>query len=150
MLLKIITKSLWMWAVLLAAFAACYAQEKQYTEQSEKKSLIKVETLADRVNTFWEARKAGDLLTLYELEAVSVTGQVTLRQYVNNSGELVYKDYRIIEIKIESADTAHTLIEVEVVVPGLGKSIKSQLEDKWVNLEGQWYHLGRAHMSAAQ
>jgi hypothetical protein len=150
MLLRIVDKSFWIWMVLLSSFAACYAQEKQYTDQSEKKSPVQARTLEDRVNSFWEARKSGDLLTLYELEAVSVNGQVTLRQYVNKSGDLIYKDYKIVAIETESANLAHALIEVQVLVPGLGKSLQSQFEDTWVNLEGEWYHLGRAHMSAVQ
>jgi hypothetical protein len=109
-----------------------------------------VESLEDRINQFWEARKAGDLLTLYQLEAVSVTKQVTIRQYVNNSGDLVYKNFRIIEIKSENTNSAHALIEVEVMIPGLSKSVKSQFEDKWVKLEGQWYHFGRAHLPSPE
>jgi hypothetical protein len=106
--------------------------------------------LGERVAAFWKARKEGDLLTLYELEAVNVADQVSLRQYINNSGKLAYKDYKIIEIKSDSANAGHALIEVEVLVPGLGKSIRSQFEDKWVNIEGQWYHLGRAHVPISQ
>jgi hypothetical protein len=149
MILRIIDKSFWIWLVYLSTFVACYAQEKHYTDQSEKKSSVLARTLEDRVNSFWEARKSGDLLTLYELEAVSVNGQV-LRQYVNKSGDLIYKDYKIVAIETESANLAHALIEVQVLVPGLGKSLQSQFEDKWVNLKGEWYHLGRAQMSAVQ
>jgi hypothetical protein len=36
------------------------------------------------------------------------------------------------------------------MIPGLSKSVKSQFEDKWVKLEGQWYHFGRAHLPSPE
>jgi hypothetical protein len=125
---------------------ACYAQGNQYTDKSEAAGPITARAFDDRVDAFWQARKAGDLVTLFELEAVNVTGQLTLRQYMNKGGGLIYKDVKILGTKVENPDEAYAEVKVEVVVPGLKGTISSQFKDQWVNLDGQWYHRGRAQL----
>jgi hypothetical protein len=134
---------------LFGAHTACHAQGKQYTDGSISSS-AQVETFEDRVDAFWKARVAGDLLMLYELEAVSVTDQITLRQYMNKSGQLIYKNAKITETNLVSDDEAYAEIKAEVIVPGLKGTLNSRFKDQWININGQWYHRGRARLPVAK
>lgn len=149
MVIKSIDRIILVFITLFGVYTACQAQGKQYTDQSILNP-VQAETLEERVNLFWQARVSGDLLTLYTLEAVSVMDQLTLRQYMNKSSQLIYKNANIIETTINNENEASAEVNAEVIVPGLKGTLNSQFKDQWIKINGQWYHRGRVQLPLAK
>jgi hypothetical protein len=41
----------------------------------------------------------------------------------------------------EKDDEAEVELQVQYLLPGLSRSVSSSMLDKWVKIDGQWYHL---------
>lgn len=92
---------------------------------------------------YWKARVAGDWITCYKYEEVSRSGKVRLSQYVQTQGNLIYKSARIEGVSMgDQGKKAVIKVAVEYYLPAFGTSnaFKSTLSDKWIKMDGKWYH----------
>lgn len=115
---------------LFANLAGCAAQPVKTPEQA----------LTERVNKYWTAVKLRDIATLYPLEADSVDGSLTAadakKKYNSKTAVLGYK-IRNITIDGENALVA---LDTENLLPQFHKPFTHIIMDRWVLIDGEWYH----------
>jgi hypothetical protein len=107
------------------------------------------ETLEKRVNQFWEARVKGDFDEAYRYERISQTLKgYSKQEYIKHafSGGVTLQSFKIKDIKLIDDDTAEVYLEVVFKLnPTGGIDIKTPIQadskDKWVKIDGQWYHV---------
>jgi hypothetical protein len=56
------------------------------------------------------------------------------------ASHVTFTSFVIQSIK-ERDDEAEVELQVQYLLPGLSRSVSSSMLDKWVKIEGQWYHL---------
>ncbi|MDX1605503.1 MAG: hypothetical protein R3202_04870 [Candidatus Competibacterales bacterium] len=115
-----------LWALLLGIFGVVQAQP--------------VDGLQNRVQAFWEARVAGDPITAFQYEEVSVNDTVTLQQYARSKGNIRYRTAEVLDIHLLTPDEARAEVAIEGVIPGLPDLYKGIVKDRWVKIDGTWYH----------
>lgn len=99
------------------------------------------ESLEARVRAYWQARVAGDLVTMYNYEKIRADGDVSLAQYVRASTSIVYKNAKVLNTEIVGEREAVANLIVEYKVIGLpGEPLKTKYRDSWVKIDGVWYH----------
>lgn len=97
--------------------------------------------LRQRVTGFWEALKAGDLVAMYDYEELSRNPKASLQKYVQSKGGIHYQGYQIQSVQFLTPNEAEVTLAVEYIVPPvIQKPVKSQIRDKWVKIDGTWYH----------
>lgn len=102
------------------------------------------EQLRTRAETFWSARVAGDHLTAYRHEAVSVSDKADLQRYLATRGSIKYVRAEVREVRLLADDNAEVNVLVEYRIPLMGQRnppIKGDLWDKWRRIDGDWYRL---------
>lgn len=119
--------------VLLFLFASLAGCATLWMSQEER--------LRARVTEFWEALKAGDLVAMYDYEELSRNPKASLQKYVQSKGRIYYQSYQIQSVQFLTPNEAEVTLAVEYMVPPvIQKPVKSQIRDKWVKINGTWYH----------
>lgn len=93
-----------------------------------------------RVRAYWQARVAGDLITQYQYEQSKATGKLSLQQYVSGSGSMSFLKARVLDVQLTDSKAAEAKVAIEARFPGLSMLYKSVIEDRWVKIDGEWYH----------
>ncbi len=110
--------------------------------QSEQTTLD-VQTLEQRVESFWEARIQGDDLSAYTYESYAYTGEMTAAQYAGaRAATLKYKAYSIDAIdKHENKAQVKVTVEYQLYLPAMGDvPLSMKMDEDWELLEdGRWY-----------
>lgn len=129
-------------ALVIGMLIGCHAYGNQYTGANDGQSAAQnpLNTLDERARAYWDARVAGDLVATYELEIDKITGRLTLSQYVRRKGHIDYISAKVLNTEIIERDQAVANVVVEARVPGLPGALTSEFKDKWVYVEGAWYH----------
>lgn len=127
------------------ATGSAQAEVAQPPLQTPSQTTQAATTLESRVQAFWQARLVGDPVTSYGFEEVNATKELTLQQYVRKQGNIIYKQAKLLNIEIAGKDEAIARLMIEAVIPGLPSSLKSELKDYWVYIDGQWYHRVKNH-----
>lgn len=100
------------------------------------------EALRERATAYWEAWRANDLHTVYQMETARVEGKMTPDQMQQARFQrLRVVGYKFKEFKIDG-DSAEIIVETELTMPGLqGKSFGGPpKKDHWTFVQGSWYH----------
>lgn len=101
------------------------------------------ESLQQRAQAFWDARKINDELSAYKYEAESLQPGSTLQNYLKGSGRIEYRSVEIKSVKLISPTEGEALVAVSYALPGtpITKPFASTLRDQWTNIDGRWYHI---------
>lgn len=104
--------------------------------------------LRKRVEEFWQARVAGDWVTCYKYEEVGKLKKAALSDYVRHQGNLIYKSAKVLGVKIDKKGSAEAKVAIEYAVSALGVNdiFKRNIVDKWVYIDGDWYHHIEKHL----
>lgn len=100
------------------------------------------EHLLERANDYWEARRVGDLHTIYQMETATVEGRMLPHQVPKAPfGRIKLVGYKFRDVKIQG-DKARFVLDIEITIPELeGKSVTGPSNvDRWTFVEGDWYH----------
>jgi hypothetical protein len=121
-------------AALLLGAAGCATMSGQQRAQAEP--------LEVRVQAYWAARQANDAVTAFQFEEAAVIGAVDLQTYIRSRGALAYKHFEIRGIRQLSETEAVADLVVDYTLPagGFRDAMRAEVEDRWRNLDGQWYH----------
>lgn len=99
----------------------------------------KVVTLEERAQAYWEARAKGKVEQAFKFEKPGSIEQFAYLKKLSTS-PVTFTASEIRSIK-EKDDEAEVELQVQYLLPGLSRSVSSSMLDKWVKIEGQWYHL---------
>jgi len=99
----------------------------------------KVATLEERAQAYWQARAKGKVGQAFVFEKPGSIEQSTYLKKLVTS-HVTFTSCVIQSIK-EKDDEAEVELQVQYLLPGLSRSVSSSMLDKWVKIEGQWYHL---------
>jgi len=99
----------------------------------------KVATLEERAQAYWQARAKGKVEQAFAFEKPGSIEQSTYLKKLVTS-HVTFTSCVIRSIK-ERDDEAEVELQVQYLLPGLSRSVSSSMLDKWVKIEGQWYHL---------
>ncbi|MFZ5580743.1 MAG: hypothetical protein ACOZAQ_09825 [Pseudomonadota bacterium] len=103
------------------------------------------ESLRERAQAFWDARKLGDDVTAYKYEELSKRPESTLQNYLKGRAAMEYRRIDIKSVRIVSPTEAEVILDMAYSVPAIGlkKPIEGQSKDPWVLIDGEWYHAFR-------
>lgn len=99
--------------------------------------------LRDRVNEYWQYRIKGDVERAYQCEAPAFREKVSMLQYANRFRLVKYLDAEVQEIEVKGRE-ASSKLKVTYVIFLLAisdKKLSKLEEEKWVKIEGAWYHV---------
>ncbi|NOT53068.1 MAG: hypothetical protein HOP18_00540 [Deltaproteobacteria bacterium] len=96
-------------------------------------------TLEERARAYWQAREKGKLEQAFAFEKPGSIEQSTYLKKLATS-QVTFTSCVIQSIQ-ERDDEAEVELQVQYLLPGLSRSVSSSMLDKWVKIEGQWYHL---------
>ena len=99
----------------------------------------KVATLEERAQAYWEARVKGKVEQAFTFEKPGSIEHLAYLKKLSIS-HVTFTSSAIRSIK-EKDDEAEVELQVQYLLPGLSRSVSSSMLDKWVKIEGQWYHL---------
>jgi hypothetical protein len=99
----------------------------------------KVATLEERAQEYWQARAKGKVEQAFAFEKPGSIEQATYFKKLVAS-HVTFTSFVIQSIK-EKDDEAEVELQVQYLLPGLSRSVSSSMLDKWVKIDGQWYHL---------
>ncbi len=99
----------------------------------------KAAPLNERIQAYWDARVKRQVERAFEFET---PGVMEKQDYLTNmmATNIAFTKYSIRSIR-EKADEAEVDLQVEYLLPGLSRPVSSSMLDKWVRVEGRWYHL---------
>ena len=126
-----------------ALVSACVGLPGQAADLSiiEERDQADLSALEVRAQAFWSAVMTNDLFAAYEFEDLKPLGTVTLQRYVQRGGAMRFTKAEVLGSSCpESSDTCVVDVDVEYVIPALGrKPLSGQVKDKWLLIDGQWY-----------
>ncbi len=99
-------------------------------------------SLSERVQAYWAAVRIGDDVAAYPYEEVSTYPDMTLPTYLKGRGGVVYREINVQSTTLKGENEAEALIDMAYVVPvaGIHEPIRGQLKDRWIKIDGNWYH----------
>lgn len=95
--------------------------------------------LRQRAERYWAARQARDVKTVFEMESEARPGGRLKLEHAMSLQGLTLRNPKIGEIKIEG-DQAVLDVKADVLVGTIGWVPQTAIRDRWILLEGQWYH----------
>lgn len=109
------------------------------------------ESLRERAQAFWAARKAGDDLTAYRFEELSKHPESNLQSYLKGRAAIEYRKAEIKAVRLKGPTEAEVILEMSYTLPavGLNKPIEAEVKDPWVLIDGQWFHAFKPSAAAA-
>lgn len=99
----------------------------------------KQKALRQRAERYWAARQARDVKTVFEMESEARPGGRLKLEHAMSLQGLPLRKAKIGEIKIEG-DQAVLDVKADVLVGTIGWVPQTAIRDRWLLLEGQWYH----------
>ena len=97
----------------------------------------------DRVNEYWQYKIKGDIEKAYQCELLAFREKVSVLQYASHFRTFRYLDAEVqeIEVKGREANSKVKLTYVVTIKVISGKKLNRFVEEKWINIEGTWYHM---------
>ncbi|NBY21683.1 MAG: hypothetical protein EBQ73_02185 [Gammaproteobacteria bacterium] len=97
--------------------------------------------LVERINQYWVAKQVNDVRTIYEMESAKLDGTMTPSDAnYYNSGNVYVNSFEVEDIQYQD-DSAIVTINRQLTFDDLqGKEFSNRGEDRWILIEGQWYH----------
>lgn len=101
------------------------------------------ESLRERAQAFWDARKAGDDITAYRYEEISLNPEMTLQKYLTSRGGIRYEDIEIKGINLKDPNHAEVIVHTRYRLPehGIKSPLAGEMRDPWIRIDGQWFHV---------
>ncbi|MGE0824450.1 MAG: hypothetical protein AB7P18_20330 [Candidatus Binatia bacterium] len=98
----------------------------------------KTVNLEERVKAYWEARTKGQAELAFEFEA---PGSIDKPTYLKKilTAPVAFTSCTIQSIK-ENGNEAEVVLRAEYLLPGLSRPVSSSMMERWVRINGQWYH----------
>lgn len=127
-------------ALLLALSLPALAEQSAQTTAGADKAGAQLESLAARVEKFWQARVIGDEVGAYEFDQAKALGTPTLQDYVSTPRRLGIKKFKVLNTEITGKNTAAAHMKVEIKIADIPKPIEMMIKDPWIFIDGQWYH----------
>lgn len=106
----------------------------QAVEENEKQKALR-----QRAESYWAARQARDVKTVFEMESEARPGGRLKLEHAMSLQGLPLRKTKVGEIKIEG-DRAIIDVKADVLVGTLGWMPQTTTLDRWILLDGQWYH----------
>ncbi|MGF1526811.1 MAG: hypothetical protein ACFCBW_08470 [Candidatus Competibacterales bacterium] len=105
--------------------------------------------LRERATAFWQARTAGDTITQYQFETLSIDNEVSLQTYVQSRGALIYHSAEVVEVTIGEDGVGEVTVAMKIMVPAVHRRpMDHRATDVWVKVNGKWYHTTRKRLDA--
>jgi len=97
----------------------------------------------DRVNEYWQYKIKGNIEKAYQCELPAFREKVSVLIYASHFRTFRYLDAEVqdIEVKGREANSKVKLTYVVVIKKISGKKLNRSVEEKWINIEGTWYHM---------
>ena len=97
----------------------------------------------DRINEYWQYKIKGDIEKAYQCELPTFREKVSVLVYANHFRTFRYLDAEVqdIEVKGREANSKVKLTYVVALKIISGKKLSRSVDEKWVNIEGTWYHM---------
>ncbi len=132
--------------IFLLLFSVAFFTVSCSTVPVGKKGAGDEEILKDRTAAYWGYIVKGDLVNSYNLEYPLYRKKVSLTRYIQRKGTplIRYISFDIKEVQTVSQDAAEVKIGVKVRLKVRGAKPfmhETVLSDRWMKVEGQWYHV---------
>jgi len=107
------------------------------------------EALLERVKAYWDLRLKGasaEKRLPFERCGLDPKCREAFLQGGGKGGHITYYSYQILDVKFPDPKTALVKIKVRYKVPpilGISFEREGSFEDKWVLIDGKWYHVIR-------
>jgi uncharacterized protein YchJ len=121
--------------VILSFLTQCAGPQVVREEEKAK--------LRDRVNEYWQYRIKGDVERAYQCEAPAFREKVLILQYADRFKLVKYLDAEVQEIEVKGREASSKLkLTYVIFLQAISDKKLSKLEEeKWVKIEGAWYHV---------
>lgn len=98
--------------------------------------------LRQRVDAYWQARQINDAPTIYRMEAGSLDGSLAPGGVASSVFSLRNVQIGQVTHDHEAGEAGVEIVaEVMMATPGfMGRWLKQKIVDRWVRIDGQWYH----------
>ncbi len=134
-------------AVLLTAVVGCSPEQSTHDPVAAQAPTVDSQAaeqaLRERVQVYWQAKRIHDEVTVYRMEAKSLSKESYTPQvhYRSRANKLRILGFSINDIQIDD-DKAMVSLEVAHGLVFFGKTqpVKKQISDSWTLIDGQWYH----------
>jgi uncharacterized protein YchJ len=103
------------------------------------------EVLEKRVREYWESMinlSPQNVEKAYRCEAPSFRDKVSLPEYIHRfkTHKYLAVDIKGVEIEANKGKVA-IVITYRVALPNIGKNLTKSENERWVKVEGTWYHI---------
>lgn len=100
------------------------------------------ESLRERAQAFWNARKIGDDITAYKYESLSKQPNSNLQTYLKAREGIRYHHAEIQTVRLLKPDEAVVEVSITYTIPSIGfhKPIQGKIKDPWIMIDDRWYH----------
>lgn len=101
--------------------------------------------LEQRVKVYWEHKIKGEFDKSYEYEDPFFRKSMNMVTYIKTTGRAVkWKQMSIERITVDNETAqADLVLTIQAIVPDpkiMGKDLMTREEDRWVKVDGTWYH----------
>lgn len=96
--------------------------------------------LDERIKAYWAAREAGDEKTMYGMESAALPGGWLTPVVAAERGTGLSVSNAEIGKPAVQGDHAQVDVTAEVRVPAFRKPMRTTTTDKWIRIDGVWYH----------
>lgn len=97
--------------------------------------------LEPRVRAYWAARESGDDKTVYGMESAARPGGWLTPALASDRGAGLSVSNVEIGVPVVHDDTAEVPVKADLRLAAFPKPVPSAIRDKWVRIDGVWYHL---------
>ena len=99
------------------------------------------ESLKERAQAYWNAKKINDALSAYKYEDISLQAEQNVQNYAKRTSSIEYRVAEVKGIKLVSANEGEVTVDLSYILPGtiITKPISTSIRDYWIKIDGQWY-----------
>jgi len=99
------------------------------------------ESLKERAQAYWNAKKINDALSAYKYEDISLQAEQNVQNYAKRTSSIEYRVAEVKGVKLTSANEGEVTVDLSYTLPGtiITKPISTSIRDYWIEIDGQWY-----------
>ena len=99
------------------------------------------ESLKERAQAYWNAKKINDALSAYKYEDISLQAESNVQNYAKRTSSIEYRVVEVKGVKLISANEGEVNVDLTYTLPGtiITKPIPTSIRDYWIKIDGQWY-----------
>ena len=99
-------------------------------------------SLKNRAEQYWKLIQNKDTLSSYGYEEVSIAKKTPIAEYVKVKGRLSFKSIEVGDARVDEKGDGWVSVKSRSVLPELGikEPIEMNVQDRWVFVNGQWFH----------